>query len=298
MIVQRIFLIIVLIVFFLVWIWNVSYNQYEGFDLKNNPELPINLTAPPAIDVDVLMSDKTPIDPVSGKPIRSASEQGSQIIGLQGAYNQFLEFHSKFCSVWTPLINASLDYEIKSEQTDIGSSASAIGNPTPSEYIKILGSREKKTFVDCSVSFPEKLGIGVAFQEMPYSTSIYQDSLVWATSRAQKILEDTKANIANISTANPVPVADIEKFTTAGWTEGFLDLTSQNCENKDGIIRCVVSIDTTNRNLYGRLKERLDDFSGKYDDLNGKVEKLKRIIKELETLKRKLESGNLNRITG
>lgn len=278
------------------FLWQSSF-QKEGFDLKNNPELPINPKAPPIIDVNTLMANNTPVDPVSNAPVRSANEQGSKIVGLQGAYDQFREFHSKFCAVWTPLINSSLDYEIKSEQSDIGFSASAIGNPTPSEYIKILGEREKKTFVDCAVIFPDKLGVGVAFQEMPYSARTYIDSLEWATGRAEKILKDTKANIANISTANPAPVVGVEKFTNANWTEGFLDLTSQNCENKDGIIRCVLSIDTTNRNLYGRLKERLDEFSGKYENLNVRVAKLNSIVKELMSLKEKLESGNIANIT-
>lgn len=293
---RLIFLFLLILITFL-WFCNTYKSIYEGFDLKNNPELAINPTAPPAMDINSVITSKTPIDKVNSNPIRSSEEQGAQIIGLQGAYDQFRKFHSKFCSLWTPLINASLDYEIKSEQTDIGSSASAIGNPTPSEYIKILGNREKKVFVDCSISFPDKLDIGMSFQEMPYSATIYKDSIDWATIRASKILTDTKANIANISTVNPIPVPGTENFTNASWTEGFLDLTSQNCENKDGIIRCVVSIDTTNQNLYGRLKERLDDFSEEYDDLNDRLNKLNIIIKELNNLKQKLESGNISALT-
>jgi hypothetical protein len=294
--VQRLFFLILILILLMIFLWLSGITYKEGFDLKNNPELPINPDAPPAIDPDMLMTNKTPVDPASGKPIRKSNEWGAQIVGLQGAYDQFLQFHGQFCSVWTPLINASMDYEIKSEQTNIGSSASAIGDPTPSEYIKILGTREKKTFVDCSVSFPDKLDIGVVFQEMPYSSSVYKDSLDWAIKRASKILEDTKANMANISTANPAPIVGSENFTNASWVEGFLDLTSQNCENKDGVIRCVVSIDTTNRNLYGRLKERLDDFSGKYNDLNGRLVELTKIVRELDGLKKKLESGNAETI--
>lgn len=294
---RQIIILILLISGAFFWIYLTKI--IENFDVKNNPttaDVPFTPGAPQAENIQNIMANKTPIDPVSKKPIRSAVEQGAQIIGLQGAYDQFLEFHNNFCSIWTPFINASLNYEIKSEQTDIGSSASAIGNPTPSEYVKILGSREKKTFVDCAISFPNKLEIGVSFQEMPYSVFAYIDSLDWAIERAKKILIDTKANIANISTAKPAPVIGVEKFTDANWTEGFLDLTSQNCENKNGVIRCVVSIDTTNRNLYGRLKERFDEFSGKYGVLNKKVGELKKLLSQLKDLQKQLESGDIDRI--
>lgn len=285
----------------LLWYWirrcSSHNNSIEGFDDKNNPVLPINPNAPPELPVASVMSNQTPIDPTSGKPVNSAVVQGGEIAGLQGAWDQFLEFHTSFCQAWTPLITASMNYETKSAQSggagNASAPASAVGNPTAAEYVNTLGQREGKTFVDCTVSFPDKLGVGVAFQQMPYPLKAYTDSLTWGISQAQTIVTNTQNNLANISSTNPAPVtpAKTESFENAHWHEGFLDLTSQNCKEQDGVIQCVVSIDTTNRDLYGRLSNRLAEFQGQYDALGTQVIKLNGLIKQLQQLQEQLQNG-------
>jgi len=219
--------------------------------------------------------------------IQNATNNGDKSKALQGAYEQFLKLHADFCQVWTPFLDTGMKYEQQSASNETGNGGSAVGAGTPKEYVRLLSAREKKTFVDCSVSFPENIDVGMSAQQMPYESQAYLDSITYGTTQLKKIQDDTKKALAGVP-ASPAGTASPS-------SEGFLDLTSQNCENKDGVIRCVISIDTTNKNIVGRLQERLTEILGAEGKIRVGILEFQKQLRAVQDLQERAKSGDIAR---
>lgn len=207
--------------------------------------------------------------------LKKSRPTGEDIAAFQGAYQQFLTLHRDFCKPWTRFLEVGRDYE-KQSTNETANGGNAVGLGTTKEYVRLLSLREGKTFIDCSVAFPETLDIGINMQQMPYESTAYIESLNFGTAQLKKILADSKKALQGI------PVS-----------ERFLDLIGQNCEEKDGVIRCVVSIDTTNRNLEQRTEKRLVEILENEQKIRQLLNSFNSNLAEVEELKRRAESGEI-----
>lgn len=207
--------------------------------------------------------------------LKKSRPTGEDIAAFQGAYQQILTLHKDFCKPWTRFLEVARDYE-KQSSNETSNGGSAVGAGTTKEYVRLLSLREGKTFVDCSVSFPETLDVGINMQKMPYESAAYIESLNFGTKQLKKILEDSKKALQGL----PVP-------------EGFLNLIGQNCEEKNGVIRCVISIDTTNRNVAQRTEARLVELLENEQKIRQLLNSFSSNLAEVEELKRRAESGEI-----
>jgi len=213
--------------------------------------------------------------------LKKANPTGEELQALQGAYEQFLQLHKDFCALWTPFLETGRDYE-KQSSNETGNGGAAVGTGTAKEYVRLISLREEKTFVDCSVEFPPKLDVSLTSQQMPYESKAYMDSLEYGIKQMKKIQEDTKKALTNLPKGSQAPVK-----------ESFIDIISQNCEEKDGIIRCVLSIDSTNKNIKGRASERLVEILGAEQDIRNKMIEFKKEANAMQRLKNRAESGEI-----
>ena len=225
--------------------------------------------------------------------LKKASPSGEDIQALQGAYEQFLILHRNFCSAWSPFLETAIKYE-KQSSNETENGGAAVGMGTLNEYVRLIGLREKKTFVDCSVEFPAKLDVGITSQQMPYESKAYLDSLDYGIKQLTKIQEDTKKALTNIPAGTPGSQSGTTSTQGSSTkAEGFLDIISQNCEEINGIIRCVLSIDATNKNIKGRAMDRLAEILEKEQTIRTKLIQFQKELTAVEQLKEKAESGKI-----
>ena len=218
--------------------------------------------------------------------LKKSRPVGENITAFQGAYEQFLQLHRDFCRPWSKFIEVGRDYENQSSN-ETSNGGSAVGTGTTKEYVRLISLRSGKVFVDCSVDFPKKLDIGLNFQQMPYESKAYLDSLDYGIEQLKKIQSDTQTALQGF----PIPAGNTSGAPVN--QEGFLDLIGQNCENKDGVIRCVISIDTTNRNLDQRLYERLIELLENSEKIRGKITEFQKELDTVQNLKARAESGEI-----
>lgn len=229
-----------------------------------------------------------PITPTTAAQLKEILKKSrptaEDITAYQGAYEQFLNLHKEFCKSWNKFVEVGRDYE-KQSSNETSNGGDAVGTGTTKEYIRLLSLRQNKVFVDCSVSFPEKLDIGINMQQMPYESKAYIDSLDFGIQQLKKIQNDTKKALQGIPAAG-VSGAPVN-------TEGFLDIITENCENKDGVIRCVLSIDTTNRNLERRTEKRLLELLENEQQIRARLKEFQTELTAVENLKKRAESGEI-----
>lgn len=281
-------ILILAIVFLSIFINNI-YNIY----LKKTIFPMINEGFENGLSKQVVSSTKMTTPDTLKNILQKSRPSGEDIAALQGAYEQFKNLNADFCKDWSKFIEIGRDYE-KQNSNETGNGGSAVGTGTIKEYIRLISLREKKTFVDCTVQYPEKIDIGMNMQQMPYDSKAYIDSLNYGIKQLDKIQKDTQKALQGITDSNSIgakssPV-DLNKNEKK---EGFLDITSQNCEEKDGIIRCVLSIDTTNRNLEGRAANRLIEILEKEDSIRKKIIEFQNEMKKVQYLKERAESGEI-----
>lgn len=226
------------------------------------------------------------LDPEQLKEIlKKANPTGEELQALQGAYEQFLQLQKDFCALWTPFLKTGQEYE-KQNTNETGNGGAAVGTGTLKEYVRLLSLREGKTFVDCSIEFPANLDVSITSQKMPYESKAYMDSLEYGIGQMRKIQDDTKNALVNLP-------AGSQGTQGAPVKEGFLDIISQNCEEQNGIIRCVLSIDSTNRNIKGRAADRLVEILNAEQNIREKMIEFKKEANAVERLRNRAESGQI-----
>jgi hypothetical protein len=268
------FIILLSVLFSVKYTYSVSHLPSLNYPIENFQ----NTDTPPSTTQESKTAEQLKAILKQSRPV------GEDIAAFQGAYEQFLELHREFCVPWSKFIEVGRDYENQSSN-ETSNGGTAVGTGTTKEYVRLISLRSGKVFVDCSVDFPKKLDIGMNFQQMPYESQAYLDSLDFGITQLKKIQTDTQKALQGIPAIHSggAPVNQ----------EGFLDLTSQNCEEKDGVIRCVISIDTTNRNLDKRLYERLIELLEKSGKIREKLGEFKKELDTVQKLKGRAESGEI-----